>query len=52
MNECNDDNQCEETECDTCNRVIENDVICRACGEHSELREHTGTDCCGSVSRF
>lgn len=40
------------TTCDECNPVIEDDVICQRCGEHSEMREETGTECCGAGSRF
>lgn len=43
---------CDDSECDECNPVIEDDVICQRCGEHSEMREETGTECCGAGSRF
>jgi hypothetical protein len=43
---------CEDYECNDCNPVTEEDVICSECGEHSEMREQTGTECCNGGSRF
>lgn len=43
---------CRTDECGSCNYVTEEDVICNACGEHSELRVSTGTDCCNAKGRF
>jgi hypothetical protein len=49
---CTDDAPCFESECDLCDPIVEPDVICAGCGEHAELREESGTSCCGSVARF
>jgi hypothetical protein len=46
------DGDCNEPECDVCDPIEEEDVICGRCGEHAELREQTGTNCCGAGSMF
>jgi len=46
------EHSCDDMECDECNPVTEEDVICARCKEHSEMREQTGTDCCGAGSYF
>jgi hypothetical protein len=44
--------ECDDSECDECNPVTEVDVICAACGDHAEMRQETGTECCNAGSRF
>ena len=48
--ECESD--CADSECETCNPITDEDVICSKCSEHAQLRENTGTECCGGRSRF
>jgi hypothetical protein len=43
---------CDADDCDACNPVIDADVICDDCGEHTTLRQETGTECCNDQARF
>ena len=44
--------KCDEGGCDQCDPITSEDVICSKCSEHAQLRENTGTECCGGRSRF